>query len=164
MEKENTFITEHNMTTYTSYQFLTYLTTDTKVERKDVHILRAGVETASIPIFFLSSFLSKQGDTCQNRKRVPFIALPLPFYSGLISPFDMKVHQQSMCLYQTEYLKTSLGSRNKLSTSKTTSSSGLREKAVSAQEFANSISLSSSAIFQDAHVPQKKVSRMTNAQ
>lgn len=58
-EKENTFITEHNMTTYTSYRFLTYLTTDTKVEREDVHILRAGVETASIPIFFLSSFFSK---------------------------------------------------------------------------------------------------------
>jgi len=45
-----------------------------------------------------------------------------------------------MCLYQTEYLKTSLGSGNKLSTSKTTSFSGLREKAFSAQEFANSIS------------------------
>lgn len=30
MEKEKTFITEHNMTIYTSYQFLTYLTKDRK--------------------------------------------------------------------------------------------------------------------------------------
>lgn len=59
MGKEKTFITEHNMTVYTSHQILTYLTKDTKVKRKDVDILRAGVDTASISIFFLSSFFSK---------------------------------------------------------------------------------------------------------
>lgn len=109
-KRKRRLLCEHNMIIYIyiSCKFLTYLSKDTEVKRKDMNTLRAGVDVAFISIVFsCSSFLMlgrEEGGTCQSRKRSQFLTLPLPSYTGLIPPFQKKIHQQSLCVYLREYL------------------------------------------------------------
>lgn len=77
-----------------------------RYKRKDMNVLRAGVDASSVSIFFLSSFSSiwDRGAPITIEKRGPFLALPLPSYTGLAPLLQKKVQQQSMCFYLREYL------------------------------------------------------------